>query len=103
MTMPQYGIRVLPEAEDDIKYMYRYIAFELLQPTTADRYVGGIHKTIRNLSLYGGLVAVSLNDNLRQQYGPEVRTARYKKMTIIYTLINDFIIVHRVVAGSMVI
>ena len=103
MTIPQYRIRVLPGAEDDIRYMYRYIAYELFQPVTARRYRRGIHETIRNLSFYGGLSAVSFNDSLRQQYGPEVRTARYKKMTNIYTLINYFIIVHRVVAGSMVI
>jgi hypothetical protein len=35
-------------------------------------------------------------------YGPEARTITYKKMTIVYNVSGDYIIVRRVVAGSLI-
>ena len=103
MSLPYYSVRILPEAEADIDDVYDYIAFELFQPSVARKYRDGIVDALHHLSLHGGMLAVSLNHNLRRQYGPEVRTAKYKKMTIIYTFMDNFIIVHRVIAGSRIV
>jgi plasmid stabilization system protein ParE len=94
---------ILPEAENDIDNTYYYIADKLFQRETADRYTDGIYTTIGRLALHGGMIAVSANENLLRLYGPEVRTVRYKKMTIIYTLAGDVLIVHRVVASSLIV
>jgi plasmid stabilization system protein ParE len=103
MTLPRYKVRILPEAEADIDKVHDYIAFERLHPVTANRYVHGIYKAISMLSLTGGMLSVTSNKYLRQRYGPGVRTAVYKKMTIIYTVTGDTVLVHRITAGSLII
>ena len=69
----------------------------------AGRYVDGILDTIYDLALNGHSYGVNYTDSLQRRYGRNVRTTRYKKMSIIYTIMGNFVIVHRVVAGSMII
>ena len=86
----------------DIKELYDYIAFDKGFPMTAERYVDGIYDTIHNLALTGNMVAVNYNDGLQRQYGASVRTRIYKKMTIIYTIVDEFVIVHSVRPGNTI-
>ncbi len=44
-----YSVVYSPEARNDIKDIYSYIAFELLVPGTAEGQVNRIRKTIRSL------------------------------------------------------
>ncbi len=46
-----YSVIYSPEAKNDIKDIYSYIAFELLVPGTAESQVNRIRKTIRSLDL----------------------------------------------------
>jgi plasmid stabilization system protein ParE len=103
MSLPVYKVRILPEARADIAGMYRYIAREVFMPEAANRYAHGIYGLIRKLSYLGGVFAVSLNSDLQRCYGPEVRTVAYRKMTIIYNITGDMVIVRRVIAGSLVV
>ena len=103
MTLPRYSVRILPEAEADIDKVHDYIAFERFLPVTANRYVHGIYKAISTLSLTGGMLGVSSNKSLQRRYGFGVRTTVYKKMTIIYTVTDDTVLVHRIIAGSLLI
>jgi hypothetical protein len=79
--------------------LHHYIAFECFRKETAEKYLNGIQTTIDKLKLIGGSIGVSLNKNLRRQYGAGVRTITYKKMTIIYTVHGNLVVVHRVIAG----
>ena len=103
MVLPPYKIILTPEAKKEIDDVYKYIAFERSSPITAERYVDGILGSIYSLALNGSIYAINYNDRLQRQYGPNVRTVVYKKMTIIYTVMDNFVIVHRVVAGSLII
>ena len=103
MFLQHYRVRISPEAMNDIDDVYRYIAEEVFQPEAAKAYRRGIFDTIYKLYLMGGIRALSQNENLRRKYGHTVRTTGYKKMSIIYTVVDDLVLVHRVVAGSMII
>jgi plasmid stabilization system protein ParE len=102
MTLPVYRINVAPEAETDMLNTYRYIAYDVMQPETAVRYLEGIQATVRSLSHLAGVFALSLSDDIQRLYGPEARTINYKKMTIIYNIVDDIVLVRRVVAGSLI-
>ena len=102
MTLPRYKIRILPAVDTDIDHLYDYIAIDKGSIMTADKYVRGIYQTIYSLALTGGMFAVNDQDNLLQKYGSSVRTIMYKKMTIIYTVSDGVVIVHRVVPSSMI-
>jgi len=100
--MKRYIIHITYKAEEDINSIYHYIAEELMAPTTAINYYRGIFYTIRDLSTTAGIYAFSQNEFIQSRYGRESRTIRYKKMTIIYNMIGNRVIIRRVIAGSLI-
>jgi len=95
-------VRITDIALQDIENVHDYIAYELFEPITADKYIRGIYDTIKHLSFYGAIVAVSERDFLLLQYGSTVRNINYKKMAIIYTLENEEIIIQRILAATLI-
>ncbi|GHT53744.1 hypothetical protein FACS189451_01360 [Bacteroidia bacterium] len=100
--MKKFFIRISPEAEMDIDRIYRYIAFELMSPLTASRYVEGILEKMDSLKTFADMLAPNQRPFLRNRYGNKVRTITYKKMTIVYNIIDDVVFVRCVMAGSII-
>ena len=100
--MGDYTVKFTVISLRDIDNIFDYIAFELLEPNTAEKYIRGIYEAIKHLSYYGASIAVSERDFLLSQYGSNVRSINYKKMAIIYTVENNEIIIQRVMAGSLI-
>jgi len=98
----EHIVRVMPAALDDIDELYWYIAGELFSPVTADKYVDGLYNIIDSLSWLGALIAVSQNEYIQKRYGPEARTVAYKKMTIIYNVVDTFVLVQRIMASRLI-
>jgi plasmid stabilization system protein ParE len=96
-------VKISRTALQDIKNVHDYIAFELFEPITADKYIRGIYEAIKHLSYYGTSVSVSERENLLLQYGRTVRNINYKKMAIIYTIESHEIIVQRIMAASLIV
>jgi plasmid stabilization system protein ParE len=100
--MIRLDVRFLPAALDDIDNLYRFIASEVHAPLAADRYVDGIYDIIFKLEYLGAAIAPSRSNSVQSLYGPDARTINYKKMTIIYNVVGRYVIVRRVVAGSLI-
>jgi plasmid stabilization system protein ParE len=98
----KYLVRITDTALQDIENVHDYIAYELFEPITADKYIRGIYDAIKYLSFYGVSTAVSERDFLLLQYGSTVRNIQYKKMAIIYTIGNNEIIIQRIVPASLI-
>ncbi|GHT21866.1 hypothetical protein AGMMS4957_11300 [Bacteroidia bacterium] len=97
-----YNIRLLPQAVRDIDHLYNYIAEELMEPLTAKKYQEGILDTIERLIIAGGSIAINQREYIQIMYGPDARTTTYKKMTIVFNVVGDTVIIRRVIASSMV-
>jgi plasmid stabilization system protein ParE len=95
-------VKISSIALHDIENVYDYIAYELFEPITADKYIRSIYDSIKHLSFYGVSIAVSEKDSLLSQYRATVRNINYKKMVIIYTVENNEIIIQRIIAASLV-
>jgi hypothetical protein len=39
---------------------------------------------------------------IQKFYGPNARTITYKKMTIVFNIIGDIVLIRRIIAGSLV-
>ena len=100
--MRKYLVKITNTALQDIDNVHDYIAYELFEPITADKYIRGIYDAIKYLSLYGASIAVSERDFLLSQYGLTVRNITYKKMAIVYTLNKDEIIIQRIMTGALI-
>jgi len=95
-------VKITDIALQDIENVHDYIAYELFEPITADKYIRGVYDAIKHLSLYGASVAKSERDFLLSQYGSTVRNINYKKMAIIYTLENNEIVIQRIMAAALI-
>ena len=102
MDKGEFRVIISPEAEDDIEDLYTYIAFEVMQISTAEQYREGILETIDRLAVYADIFAFSTNEHLRRRYGIDVRTVVFKKMTIVYNIIGDVVYIRRVMASSLI-
>jgi plasmid stabilization system protein ParE len=100
--MKRYKIRYTPEALEDIGNIYHYIADRLMSPDMAVDYRNGIYDTIQQLTVAGGSIAINQRDYLQRRYGVGVRTVIYKKMTVIFNIIDDVAFIRRVIAGSLI-
>jgi plasmid stabilization system protein ParE len=101
--MRKYSIKVTEIALSDIENVHDYIAYELFEPITADKYIRGIYDAMKHLTFYGISVAVSERDYLLSKYGSTVRNITCKKMSIVYTVENEQIVIQRIVAGALII
>ena len=95
-------VRVTDLALQDIENVHDYIAYELFEPITADKYIRSIYDAIKHLSFYGISVAVSERDFLLSQYGSTVRNINHKKMAIIYTVEHNEIEIQRIMTASLI-
>ena len=95
-------IAISTDADDDIKKLYDYIAYELLNEDAAFGYWSGIYDTIAKLSYLGEVIAYSQQPSIQKRFGVFARTITYKKMTIVYEVINGVAYVHRVISGKLI-
>jgi hypothetical protein len=71
-------------------------------PNTAIKYYNGIYDTIMELATTADIYAFTQSEFIQSRYGTESRTVRYKKMTIIYNIVGDRVLVRRIIAGSSI-
>jgi hypothetical protein len=100
--MKKFIVRMSSEAKWDLQQVYHHIAYVLMAPMTAMEYHNGIIYTIEELSIFGGIYALTQSAYLQSLYGAKTYTTRHKKMIIIYNIIGDVVFVRRIVAGSLI-
>ena len=92
----RYTIRYSDEAIDDFKNISFLIANEFGMPQTAFNYLKGLKDRIKQLELYPEACAVSVNKYIIENYGLNVRRLNYKKVSVIYTIIDKDVWILRV-------
>ena len=97
-----YKVVMSDDAQTDYDEYIDYILYDCDAPTTAAKHYAGIKDTIMDLSKNPYQNAVRTNTSLLQ-YGLNVRRTNYKKMAIIYSIHNNIVYVHRILAGSLII
>jgi len=100
--MKKYQILFKPEAKTDLDTLYFYIADELMSPKTANNYIDGIIEKIESLMFIAEIYAINTREYIQRLYGPEARTCIYKKMTIIYNVEGEFVIIRRIIPSAMI-
>jgi plasmid stabilization system protein ParE len=97
-----YIIRFAQEARTDIENLYYYIADECSSPAGADKYIDGIYTIIATLTKSPTSHPINIREHLQTYYGPNARTAHYKKMSIVYNIIGCEVLIRRVMASSLI-
>jgi len=95
-------VDISEEADADIDKVVAYIAFEAMNEVAAIRFYVGITDTIAKLSYLGEVIAYSQQPYIQKHFGMFARTIVYKKMTIVYNVINDVAYVRRVIPSKLI-
>jgi len=99
--MKIYSIVYSEQAMNDVDDLFYFIKIECHSPITAKKYLIGIFKTIEILSKQPELFSIT-DSKSTQQYGFDIRRSNYKKISILYSVYNDIIFIHRIMAGSLI-
>jgi hypothetical protein len=100
--MEQFEIVFSEKANIDIQNLSDVIIYEYKAAITAFRYVQGLLDEIKKLKATAETFSIQ-KTNYFLQYGFNVRRLKYKKMTIIYTVINNTVYIQRVVPSSTIV
>ena len=84
----KYTVRYSDEAIDDFKDISCLIANEFGMPETAFNYLKGLKEKIKYLEHYPEICAISNDKYIIENYGFNVRRLNYKKVSVIYTIID---------------
>jgi len=99
--MSKYTLIILDAAKEDIIDLSYTIRFEYKSPTTSVKYLRGLYKKMNRLKNNAETFTIQ-SGIFFLQYGFNVRRLNYKKMTIIYTVMNDTVYIQRVVPSSTI-
>ena len=99
--MRKYKIVYSEKAAEDLDNLFNAITVDYQSPITAFRYTQGIIDKIESLAIVPTAFAIRHNQ-LFQQYGFNARRVNYKKMAIIYTIHDNMVFIHRIIAGSLI-
>ena len=97
-----YIIRFKNQAIRDIEHIGEYIEYDLYAPQSARNLYNGIIKEINKLEYLANSFAVSTSKSVLI-YGENARRINYHHYAIIYTIDNPYVIIHRIVHGSLII
>ena len=99
--MVRFEIVFSEHANTDIQNLADAIMYQYEAPRTAFKYVQGLLDEIKKLRTIADFLPIQKSSYFLQ-YGFNVRRLKYKKMTIIYTLIGNVAYIQRVVTSSSI-
>ena len=94
-------IKLSDQAEKDFYTYIDYIKNEYKSPLTAIRHYEELSKIINSLKIAALAYCVRSEQTL-QIYGHFVRRVNYKKMAIIYSVYENTVYIHRIIAGALI-
>ncbi|MDO9152953.1 MAG: hypothetical protein Q7U47_04470 [Paludibacter sp.] len=99
--MEQYKIVISENAKQDIINLSNVILYDFASPLTAFKYIKGLYKQINTLKF--GAESYSIQTRaFFQQYGFNVRKITFKKMSIIYLIVNQYVYIKAIVPTSTI-
>ncbi|MDR2963997.1 MAG: hypothetical protein LBU90_10265 [Bacteroidales bacterium] len=98
--MKQYKIEYSQQARTDLIKVFDRIFYTYHAPRTAEKYLVGLLKEIERLQFYPLSFAVITIPRSVLQHGEFVRRINYKSETILYTVFNDMVWIHRIAPAA---
>jgi len=99
--MKSYTIRISTQADIDIQNLNFYISEICKSPITAKQYIEGLFNHIKSLSHSAESYPIPTAKTI-SQYGYNTRRINYKKMTIVYTVHGNTVLINRVISGALI-
>ena len=99
--MNKNSVIISEEAQNDLRILSDIISYQYKVPLTALKYLKEIYTEMRKLEYSANSYRIQTRKQL-QQYGPHPRRINYKKMAIIYNVINDVVYIRKVIPANTI-
>lgn len=99
--MKKYVVRISDAAQNDIYCVIDYISRIYKAPVTAEKYLIELYDTIFSLESYAESIAVTTKADILK-FGVNARSVVFKKLTIIYTVHTNNVVIQAVISGALV-
>jgi hypothetical protein len=99
--MNQYNVVISEDAQIDLRNLADTIKYKYKAPISSIRYLRGIYAEMKKLSSSAASYNIQTRTALLK-YGPSPRRVNFKKMAIIYNLINDTVYIRRVIPANTI-
>jgi len=99
--MVRFVIVFSEDAKNDIQKLSDIIMYQYKAPKTAFDYIQGLLDEIKSLGTNAEIYTIQKSSYFNQ-YGFNIRRLNYKKMVVIYTIINTTAYIKRVVPSSTI-
>lgn len=99
--MKRFQVEIFPHVQQDVSKLNDFIELQCSSPLTAKRYHAGLIARMRELETKALLNTI--DPELSEQYGEDIRRERYKEMNILYSVDDNLVYIHRIVPQKMVI
>jgi len=96
-----YEIEYRPRADKDIDKIIDYIRDDLSAPIAAERFFKGLFDKIEQLRLNAHIFAKSTYKDILK-YDINARHLIYKGFVIIYSIHDKWVVIHRIIHGSLI-
>jgi len=100
--MKNYTLVYSEQAMKDVDELYNFITIECNSPYTAKKYINGLFKTIDILSKQPESFSVATRKSI-QRVDSDIRRINYKKISILYSVSNEIVYIHRIMASSLIV
>ena len=97
--MKQYEIVYTEESVENLNQVFRYIHDDCAAPATARIYMEELKAEVERLRVCAGVFSPNLR--LTEQIGFEVRRLNYKKMAVLYSIVDNRVIVRSILPQSL--
>jgi hypothetical protein len=99
--MNKYKVVVSEEAQQDLRNLSDVISYQYKAPLTSLMYLNEIYAEMHKLSISAASYKIQMRKSL-QQYAPSPRRINYKRMAIIYNIVNNVVYIRRVIPSNTI-
>jgi len=97
--MRKFGIVYSKDADNDLQNLSDVIMYKYKAPLTAIRYLNGLQKEIKRLSVLANALPYCTQPQLLK-YGRNTRRINYKEMAIIFAIYGSIVYIHRIMPAN---
>src|SRR5674476_982093 len=100
--MKKFGIVYSKDADNDLQNLSDVIMYKYKSPLTAVRYLNGLQKEIKRLSVLADALPYYTRPQLLK-YGQNTKRINYKEMAIIFAIYGPIVYIHRIIPANSII
>jgi len=99
--MKKFDVVYSKDADNDLQKLSEVIMYKYKAPLTAVRYLNGLQKEIKRLSVIADALPYYTRPQIRK-YGQNTKRINYKEMAIIFAIFGPIIYIHCIIPANTI-